>query len=273
MFPPYNLTTVANVAQWLNIPAGEQANAAPELLRLIQAAGRAIDAWLGRRLPATAYSETRNGMGGVSMPTREWPITAVSNVTVDGIAIPPSGSATADGYTFDRSLIYLRGCNYAFCRGVQNVSFAYIAGHGISNEAQTVPSGGALAPFAPLGPWATDMGVTYTDGTPLAPVAANPGAGQYVPPAPWSATPAGNYRFAAADIGTTVLLSYGFAPAAVEQVCIELVGERYRAKKRIGETTQSVNAGGSVTVGFAQKDLNDAAKAMLAPWRRLAPIA
>ena len=39
---------------------------------------------------------------------------------------------------------------------------------------------------------------------------------------------AGVYSFAAVDAGASVLISYGFIPAAINNACIEWVAERYR---------------------------------------------
>src|SRR5262249_16182788 len=52
---------------------------------------------------------------------------AVSAVTVDGVAIPAVPDAISPGFAFSATRLYLRG--YAFTRGVQNVSLAYTAGY------------------------------------------------------------------------------------------------------------------------------------------------
>jgi hypothetical protein len=50
------------------------------------------------------------------------PVTAVTSVKVDGVAIPPAAGPTAAGYSFSPTMLYLRG--YAFSRGGRNVEVA-----------------------------------------------------------------------------------------------------------------------------------------------------
>jgi hypothetical protein len=54
----------------------------------------------------------------------------------------------------------------------------------------------------PFGPWASDFGVTYGNGTALTVVTRNPAAAQY-------SVANGVYTFAAADAGASVLIFYG----------------------------------------------------------------
>lgn len=69
-----------------------------------------------------------------------------------------------------------------------------------------------------------------------------------------------------------VAYTAGFAspPPDVAQVCVELVGSRFRAQGRIDEVSKNIGSGQVVT--FSAKDMNDTIKAMLAPYRFLTPF-
>jgi hypothetical protein len=134
----------------------------------------------------------------------------------------------------------------------------------VENEAASVPA--APGPYnvsvaAPFGPWASDAGATYENGTALAPVAGSLGAGQYN-------VSGGVYTFAAADAGAAVLVSYGFIPAAINNACIEWVAERYRYRTRIGQSAQTVQ--GQQTASYKLKDIPEFVRALLDPYRRVA---
>ena len=111
---------------------------------------------------------------------------------------------------------------------------------------------------APFGPWASDAGVTYANGTALAAVAG-------IRPPDSIMYRAGAYTFAAADAGAGVLISYGFIPAAINNACIEWVAERYRYRTRIGQSAQTVQ--GQQTASYSLKDMPDFIRASLDPYR------
>ncbi|MDE2229908.1 MAG: phage gp6-like head-tail connector protein [Alphaproteobacteria bacterium] len=121
-----DLTTLANVKAWFAPPLTTTGDDAL-LTRLITAASQFIQAWLGRTVAETAYTETRNGFGGTRLFLRNRPVVSVASLTVDGNAIAPSSGAGQPGYLFDDSSVYLAG--YAFSRGQQNVTIAYTAGY------------------------------------------------------------------------------------------------------------------------------------------------
>lgn len=64
---------------------------------------------------------------------------------------------------------------------------------------------------------------------------------------------------------------YAAAPADVAQACNELVGSAFKRQGRIDEVSKTL--GGQETVTFSQKDISPTAKAMLQPYRFLAPLA
>ena len=79
------------------------------------------------------------------------------------------------------------------------------------------------------------------------------------------------YRF---PLGRPVVVSYtaGYAtvPADIAQATIELAGEAFRRRDRIGLGSKTL--GGQETVAFSQKDMNDTVRTLLAPYQVLAPF-
>ena len=62
---------------------------------------------------------------------------------------------------------------------------------------------------------------------------------------------------------------YGAIPDDVEQAVIELVGERFRARERIGLTSKGL--GGQETTAYSAAAFSDTVLALLAPYRRVIP--
>jgi hypothetical protein len=122
-----DLTNLANVKAYLSPPLTTTADDAL-LTRLITAASQFIQSWLNRSIASATYTDTRNGTGGTRLFLRNRPVTAVSSLSVDGVAIaasdpPPLGA----GYLFDDSSVYLIGS--CFSKGAQNVVVQYTAGY------------------------------------------------------------------------------------------------------------------------------------------------
>ena len=68
----------------------------------------------------------------------------------------------------------------------------------------------------------------------------------------------------------TYTAGYATAPADVAQATVELVGEAFRRRERIGLSSKTL--GGQEVVAFSLKDMNDTAKALLASYQVLAPF-
>ena len=64
-----------------------------------------------------------------------------------------------------------------------------------------------------------------------------------------------------------MLISYGYVPADLRQACIETVGERFRAKDRIG--IQSKTLASQETITYSAKDLSAPIKMMLSYYARV----
>lgn len=274
---PGDLTTLANLKAWLFAGTGNLPPSTDDamLARLISAVSRYVLSYLDRPpLYSRVYTEAYNGTGGNRLYLTKWPVTAISSLAVDGVAItptitPPLGA----GFMFDPwdpqdqaggpQQIVVNG--WGFVRGQMNVRVQYTAGYLVSSEMQTIP---AAAPnrLQVNMTWAADGGVTFVaGGAALTPITggAVPAAGQY-------SVQEGVYLFSPADSSKAIAITYSFTPPDLEQAVIELIGERYRGRNRIGEMSHST--GGSVTVSFSQKDMHDNIKTLLKIFRRTAPI-
>lgn len=73
----------------------------------------------------------------------------------------------------------------------------------------------------------------------------------------------------AQNVIVTYTAGYAATPPEIAQACIEMVCRHYRERSRSGETSKGM--GGGETVAFAQKDIPDAVKAILLPYRAAAP--
>ncbi|MBV9553428.1 MAG: hypothetical protein JO032_11610 [Alphaproteobacteria bacterium] len=128
---PYgDLCQLSDVTAWLQsgqnpFPATDDAL----LGRLITAASRFIESWLGRQIAAADWVEIRDGNGGQRLAFGNFPVTAVLSLSIDGLAIPPSlpGDGFGAGYVFSPTELALRG--YVFTRRAQNVIVTYTAGY------------------------------------------------------------------------------------------------------------------------------------------------
>ena len=140
---------------------------------------------------------------------RHWPVTKVTSVTVNDVAIAAAVNSQAKGYVCERwdgisvgmpQRLGLRGYRFSF--GLNNVCISYNAGYKITAEPQIIASSGPaqITVNAPYGNWGADVGVTYADGTVLTLVTTTPMHGQY-------SVSAGVYSFASADAGVAVLIS------------------------------------------------------------------
>jgi hypothetical protein len=126
---PRDLTTVADVAAYLNLSAPTLATDADLLQRLVTAASVFIQTHLNRDLgKVSRFTECRNGNGNQIMPFADYPVTNIVSVTIDDKDIPQSFASRESGWVFDEVALYLRGF-YRFTRDIQNVLITYDAGY------------------------------------------------------------------------------------------------------------------------------------------------
>ena len=137
-----DLTTLAAVRAYLSTGQSPFPITDDALLAgLIAAASQYIQTWLNRQIASQDYIEVRDGSGGHTMMFGAFPVTAVTSLAIDGVAvpaIPPVNPATPQvltvgffggpaGYTFSPTVLGVRG--YFFRRGIQNVQMQYTAGY------------------------------------------------------------------------------------------------------------------------------------------------
>lgn len=242
----------------------------PLVARLISATSAFIQNWLGRVIASNSYTQAFDGQGMCTMLLSQYPVTAISALTVNGQTIAarpaltfPAVYSDGGGYTFTESgRLALSG--YEFPRGYQNVTVSWTAGFLIADEAQTIPAS-ALYELATLARWsAGDRGVTFTDGTALVAVSGAPAAGEY-------SVSGSVYTFAAADAGLAVLISYAYVPYDVEQACIDTMGDWFKYRERIGVTSKSIDGQSISLTNFTNTGLPVRARDALQQYKRVAP--
>ena len=79
----------------------------------------------------------------------------------------------------------------------------------------------------------------------------------------------GYFPYGVSNVTVSYQAGYATTPLDVEQAVIELVGERFRARERIGLSAKTL--GGQETTGFTIKAFNDTIAALLQPYRRVCP--
>ncbi len=79
----------------------------------------------------------------------------------------------------------------------------------------------------------------------------------------------GRFPYGVSNVTVSYTAGYASTPADVEQAVIELVGERFRTRERIGLTAKTL--GGQETTAFATSAFNATIAALLAPYRRVIP--
>lgn len=265
-----DLVSLADAKAWLGITTADTARDAT-LSRLITQMSRSIYNSLNRQfLLPKLITETYDGNGQTRLQLRNWPAISVSSLTVDGLAITASPDVNTTGYVLEPSdteppgnmqLITLRGKR--FSKGESNVQVSYICGYLVSGEISVIPA----TPFqitaqAPYGIWGSDYLVQFTGGATLTAVTSAPAAGQYT-------VSNGLYTFAAADVGKSVTLSYGYIPADLTQVTLEWLAYRWAAKDRVGQTSKSI--GGQETVSYTNEAVPAFVAQSLQNFKRVIP--
>lgn len=273
-----DLITLQNVKDWLNssgtagFPSGTNADSL--YARVVTGVSQFATSYLQRTLQPASYTEVRNGDGQRSMMLRQRPIVSVTSLMIGTTSIPARTQPGAYGFVADDTTLYLDGGLWAFSygygygrfpRGVQNISIVYRAGF---QQADTVTVATTVSVSTLSRPWNSDQGIVKSDGTMFTKVTGAPSVGQYQLGVDSSKT--AQYLFNAADVGATVTITYGYTPEDVAQALIELAGERLKVIRRIGETSQVMAQGG--TAAFSQKDMNEAVRTMLQPYRNVIPI-
>lgn len=118
-----DLCSAADVQAFLSLPSGQDESL---LESLVTRASVMVNSLINRNLLSASYTERFSGRGGSRQGLSNYPVTAVSAVTIDGVSVPAATGQLDAGYLFDENVVYLRG--YVFTRGVRNVEIDYTAG-------------------------------------------------------------------------------------------------------------------------------------------------
>lgn len=264
------LTTLTAFKSWYNLPSS--AGSDDVLLNaLIQNVSLAIMNYLERdSFLKNTYTEVRDGLGGVSMMLRQWPVTALNSVSQFGQPLTLTAGSSAMGVYLDpaaafppgkmQNITYMNGC---FQRGHRNIAINYTAGYQITNEAAKLSTAYQATAAQALGLWGQDDGVAYSSGVALTPVSSAPNVGQYN-------VSAGAYTFNSGDAAAAINLNYSYVPYAVQQAANQMVGELYAYRQRPGQKSRTV--GRQETVAFDNSIMTAAIKMMLQPYKRMVPL-
>lgn len=265
-----DLTTLANLRTWLQTPAASVADDAL-LGRLITAASDFINTYTSNTsFDVQSGVDVLDGSGSDFLLLRRWPVLSVESLQFSGMTITAADTTTwppTSGFILEpppsvgaqqRLQIY----GYCFPRGRGLIRVSYTSGTVATDEPAVIPATPYQVTTDAM--WLSDRGVKTSAGVAMTKVASNPVTGQYAV----SAT--GLYTFAAADTGKTVLITYGKVPPTIEQCCIELAGERYKARGRIGVNSQSLAGKESITY-FQRADMNTYVKTALQQFERVTP--
>lgn len=133
--PSTDLCTVADVTAFIGQTVSTAANT--ELQALVSAASLYITSTCSvDNFNSASYTEDYSGNDSHRLYLRNWPISAVASLTVNGVAISPSTAWNQAGFVFDRTGILLRGATRTFPgippgrfpRGIKNITVVYTAG-------------------------------------------------------------------------------------------------------------------------------------------------
>lgn len=257
-----DLTTLANVKAWLAPGSGTLADTNDALLsRLISSASAFVLGIISRSIAVADYDEWYDSGGQNYLSLVQWPVVSVASVQFEGVTIvdEATGAPPLNGWRLIPPT-RLMVTNYTFPRGRSTVRVQYRAGYTTMNEARVISdSSPSIDQIETYSTWLSDLGVTM-GGSPMVPVSGTPGMGQY-------SAEDGIYSFSVLDAGSTVLISYSSVPADLDQAVVELAGERYKQRDRIGMNSKSLPNG--ETVSFQVRDMNDYTRRTIETYRRV----
>lgn len=118
------LVSLDDARTWLGSSA--QPCSDGQLTHMLEVASDTIVRFIGYDPTPASYTRIFNGRDNQRMILPDRPVTAVTSVIIDGVAIPPSSSPCEQGFVFDDKSVMLR--SKRFVRGWQNVAISYAAG-------------------------------------------------------------------------------------------------------------------------------------------------
>lgn len=267
------LTNLAAVKLWLTL-TGEDEATDTLLRRLIKSASAFALNYMNRdSLARTEYNnQLLDGFGNPWIVLREYPVISIDALSCGArVFNPAAGTPPTNGYYLDTVVrnapqkLSLLGA-MTFPRARSSIMISYTAGYFITDELQTIGTDEIenairvdLNNF-----WLAYYAVRLvSNGLPLEYVDnKEPGPMQY-----WVNPETGQYYFNSAQAGLAVYISYSYVPADIVEGVTELVGDRFKAKDRIGYNSKSL--GGQETVSFNNQSMSHHVREMFTPYRRV----
>lgn len=127
------IVSLAALKAWMAAGGLSDATDDARLVRAADGASEQFEAAVARSFVTRSVTETVNGTGRNVLSLRRRPVTAMTSVAIDGVAIDSSE------YAVDAELGLLWLKTRTFTGGVQNVVVAYSAGYG-AQDAATLPA-------------------------------------------------------------------------------------------------------------------------------------
>lgn len=265
------LTNLDTVKGWLSISV-EDVDSDRLLMSLIKGASEFALNYMNRNtFGRTEYNnQLVDGYGNPFIVLREYPVIEVTALSISSTVFhKAAGIPPTNGYWLDDVIqnapqkLTILGTGYVFPRQRSSVLVSYVAGYFTKDEPHRIP---ADEPFVvnTCQFWYEDFEVVLDDGdrTPFILVKGEPGSMQY------SIDPnSGVYTFNEAQANNAILISYSYVPADIAQAVTEIVGERFKAKDRIGYNSKSL--GGQETVSFNNQSMSSYTRELLNPYRRV----
>lgn len=125
-----DLTTLSDLKAFIS-PNPSDTSMDALLSSLITSASTFIARYCNRNFIVASFTEVRDGNSRCTLLLKNYPVTAVSAVSINGITIVAAPDQVSSGFiapdpTENSGLLRLRG--YEFCKGYQNVTVTYTAG-------------------------------------------------------------------------------------------------------------------------------------------------
>jgi len=258
-----NLTTLANVKQYLSIPTTNQDALIP---RLIARETSLVEQWTGRQFPTvTRVSKRLNGTGTKRLVLPDNPIISVSALSIYGTDVPVSPDGVQAGYMYDDTCLYLVGdiggmWGSRFPQQPQCIVCSWVAGYRTS-ETDFVPTGNAPTLTPSNGGTAAAVVSVFdnTANSSMTQVGSGPLTGQF-------SFADGVFTFNSAQYNHSVTMTYDYIPAAVEQATIEMVGLDLQQRNNIGINSKNL---ATESLTYEKKGISDSAKELLMPFKRM----
>jgi hypothetical protein len=268
------LITLAAVKEWLNLNTTGSTASDSVLLRIINSASQFALSYLNRDgFAAQEFTQNFRGNGKDTMLLRNWPVISIRSVGVNGSAktasamgnagMPGSGYFVSDFRDGPQSINLVGDYFYkgTYCQVVYRAGYEATSSYTIAADDEGNP-----LPYTPddQGQWTKNFGVISAGGITYVQVDDDPVAGQYTVDE-W-----GVYGFAKDDVGVTVLVDYSFVPWDLSQAVLEMIGETFRRKDRIGVLSKTL--AGQETVTFDRSGMSDALKLQFQAYLNVVPV-